>query len=90
MSLRQLAKDMGMKVEERQIAVEELAEFDEVGACGTAAGISPIKRVYDADKDVEYLFGSEPGKVSVQLYEKLRGIQYGIEADPYNWTTIIA
>jgi len=89
MSLRQLAKDMGMTVEERQINVEELAEFDEVGACGTAAVISPIKRVYDADKDIEYLYGTEPGKVSVQLYEKLRGIQYGTEPDPYNWTTII-
>jgi len=89
MSLRQLAKDMGMKVEERQVDVEELAEFDEVGACGTAAVISPIKRVYDADKDVEYLYGSEPGKVCVKLYEKLRGIQYGIEPDLYNWTAIV-
>jgi branched-chain amino acid aminotransferase len=89
MSLRQLAKDLGMNVEERQIDVEELAEFDEVGACGTAAVISPIKRVYDADKDIEYLFGTEPGKVSVKLYEKLRGIQYGIEPDPYHWTEVI-
>ena len=89
MSLRQLAADMGMKVEERQIPVEELSEFDEVGACGTAAVISPIKRVYDADKKIEYHYGTEPGKVSVQLYEKLRGIQYGLEPDPYNWTTII-
>jgi len=89
MSLRQLAADMGMRVEERQIDVEELAEFDEVGACGTAAVISPIKRVYDADKDIEYLYGPEPGKMSVKLYEKLRGIQYGIEPDPYNWTSII-
>ena len=89
MSLRQLALDMGMKVEERQIPVEELSEFDEVGACGTAAVISPIKRVFDADKDIEYLYGTEPGKVSVELYEKLLGIQYGLEPDPYNWTTII-
>lgn len=89
MSLKQLAKDMGMNVEERQIAVEELAGFDEVGACGTAAVISPVKRVYDADKDIEYLYGTEPGKVSLQLYEKLRGIQYGIEPDPYNWTEVI-
>jgi len=89
MSLRQLAKDLGMNVEERQIAAEELDEFDEVGACGTAAVISPIKRVYDADKDIEYFFGTEPGKVCTQLYEKLRGIQYGTEPDPYNWTVII-
>lgn len=89
MSLRQLAKDMGMNVEERQIDVKELSEFDEVGACGTAAVISPIKRVYDADNEVEYLYGTEPGKVCLKLYEKLRGIQYGIEPDPYNWTAII-
>ena len=89
MSLRQLAKDMGLEVEERAIPVEELAEFDEIGACGTAAVISPIKRVYDSDLDKEYLFGNEPGKISVKLYEKLRGIQYGTEPDPYGWTDIL-
>jgi len=89
MSLRQLAKDMGLEVEVRPIPVEELAEFDEIGACGTAAVISPIKRVYDYDLDKEYLYGTEPGKISVKLYEKLRGIQYGTEDDPYGWTDII-
>jgi branched-chain amino acid aminotransferase len=89
MSLRQLAKDMGLKVEERQVSTEELAEFEEVGACGTAAVISPIKRIYDADMDKEYLYGTEPGKISVKLYEKLRGIQYGTEPDLYGWTEII-
>jgi branched-chain amino acid aminotransferase len=89
MSLRQLALDMGLEVEERAVTVEELAEFDEIGACGTAAVISPIKRVYDSDLDKEYLFGNNPGKISVLLYEKLRGIQYGTEPDPYGWTDII-
>lgn len=89
MSLRQLAQDMGLEVEERAILTEELAEMDEVGACGTAAVISPIKRVYDADLDKEYLYGAEPGKISVQLYEKLRAIQYGTAPDPYGWTDII-
>jgi branched-chain amino acid aminotransferase len=89
MSLRQLAQDMGLEVEVRPIPAEELADFEEVGACGTAAVISPIKRVYDADLDKEYLYGTQPGKISVQLYEKLRGIQYGTEPDPYGWTDII-
>lgn len=89
MSLRQLAKDMGMEVEERPIPAEELAEFDEIGACGTAAVISPIKRVFDADLNKEYLYGNEPGKFSVKLYEKLRGIQYGTEEDIHGWTDII-
>jgi branched-chain amino acid aminotransferase len=89
MSLRELAKEMGLEVEVRPIAVEELAEFDEIGACGTAAVISPIKRVYDADLDKEYLYGTEPGKISLKLYEKLRGIQYGTEEDIFGWTDII-
>ena len=71
------------------LLVEELAGFEEIGACGTAAVISPIKRVYDSDLDKEYNFGTEPGKISVKLYEKLRGIQYGTEPDPYGWTDII-
>ena len=43
-SLMQLAEDMGMKVERRQIPEEELATFEEAGACGTAAVLSPIER----------------------------------------------
>jgi len=89
MSLRQLAVDMGLEVEVRPVLAEELAEFDEIGACGTAAVISPIKRVFDSDLDKEYNYGTEPGKISVKLYEKLRGIQYGTEPDPYGWTEII-
>ncbi|MEI7423397.1 MAG: branched-chain amino acid aminotransferase [Prolixibacteraceae bacterium] len=89
MSLRQLAADMGLEVEERPIMVEELAGFDEIGACGTAAVISPIKRIYDSDLDKEYNYGTEPGKISQKLYEKLRGIQYGTEPDPYGWTEIL-
>lgn len=89
MSLRQLATDMGLEVEERPILVEELAGFDEIGACGTAAVISPIKRIFDSDLGKEYNYGTEPGKISVKLYEKLRGIQYGTEPDPYGWTEIL-
>ena len=59
MSLRQVAKDLGMKVEPRHIAVEELETFEEAGACGTAAVISPIYRVDDLDNGKQYLFGQE-------------------------------
>ena len=59
MSLRQLAEDMGLQVEERPVLAEELGGFDEIGACGTAAVISPIKRVYDSDLDKEYNYGNK-------------------------------
>jgi branched-chain amino acid aminotransferase len=91
MSLRQLAMDLGMKIELRHIAAEELGQFDEVGACGTAAVISPIKQIFDRDtnKVYEYCKDGKAGPVSTKLYERLRAIQNGDEPDPHEWVTII-
>jgi branched-chain amino acid aminotransferase len=88
-SLMVLAEEMGLKVERRKVPYEELPEFEEVGACGTAAVISPIKRIYDADLDKEFLYGEKPGIWSTKLYNKLRAIQYGDEPDKYGWTEIV-
>ncbi|HNW50093.1 MAG TPA: branched-chain amino acid aminotransferase [Prolixibacteraceae bacterium] len=88
-SLQQLAADMGMKVEARQIPIEELTTFEEAGACGTAAVISPIKSIVDIENNITYFISEEPGKICKQLYEKLRAIQYGNEPDPYGWVTIV-
>jgi len=90
-SLMVLAEDMGMKVERRQIPVEELATFEEAGACGTAAVISPIERIDDYDEKKSYVFSTDgkPGPISEKLYKKLRGIQYGDEPDTHGWVTII-
>lgn len=90
-SLIQLAEDIGLKVERRPVPVEELAEFDEAGACGTAAVISPIARIDDVDVDKSYVFSKdgEPGPISLKLYNKLRAIQYGDEPDVHGWVTII-
>jgi branched-chain amino acid aminotransferase len=89
MSLMTLAESLGMKVERRQVPVEELSTFEEVGACGTAAVISPVKRIYDADLEKEYLYGKEPGAWSLKLYDKLLAIQNGDEPDPYGWTQVV-
>ena len=40
-----LAEDLGMKVERRPVPVEELRDFVEVGAIGTAVVCSPISKV---------------------------------------------
>lgn len=90
-SLMVLAEEMGMKVERRQIPVEELATFDEAGACGTAAVISPIERIDDYDEKISYVFTKDgkPGPISEKLYQKLRGIQYGDEPDTHGWVTIV-
>ncbi|TVQ93983.1 MAG: branched-chain amino acid aminotransferase [Bacteroidetes bacterium] len=90
-SLMQLARDMGMEVERRAVAVEELAEFEEVGACGTAAIISPIKKIVDRETGQVYEFckDGKAGPVSEKLYRKLQAIQYGEEPDTYGWVTFL-
>lgn len=91
MSLRTLAEDMGLTVEKRNVSVDELGDFEEVGACGTAAVISPIKRILDRDNQKEYLFckDGKAGPLSTKLYNKLRAIQEGEEADKFGWNTIV-
>ena len=88
-SLMQIAEDIGMKVERRPIAIDELTEFDEAGACGTAAVISPISRIDDPEMGKIYEFGDEPGPWSKKLYDTLRGIQLGTIEDKYGWTMVI-
>ncbi|NLU37255.1 MAG: branched-chain amino acid aminotransferase [Bacteroidales bacterium] len=88
-SLQQLAIELGMTVEARNVPVEELTTFEEAGACGTAAVISPIKSIVDVDNDITYFISEEPGKICTRLYEKLRAIQYGDEPDLYGWVTVV-
>ena len=90
-SLMQLAEDLGMKVERRQIPEEELATFEEAGACGTAAVISPIAKIDDLETKQSFVFSKDgkPGPICTKLYNKLRGIQYGTEPDTHGWTTVI-
>ena len=90
-SLQALAKDMGMKIEKRPIPIEELNEFEEVGACGTAAVISPVKKIVDEKENKEYNFcpDDQPGPISSKLYHRLKAIQYGDEEDKYGWITTV-
>ncbi|MEI6093249.1 MAG: branched-chain amino acid aminotransferase [bacterium] len=91
MSLREIAKDLGLEVELRSIGADELGNFDEVGACGTAAVISPIKKILDRETGIEYNYckDGKAGPVSTKLYEKLRGIQLGDEPDKFGWNLVI-
>ncbi|MDR0422143.1 MAG: branched-chain amino acid aminotransferase [Proteiniphilum sp.] len=90
-SLMQLAEEIGLTVERRPIPVEELATFEEAGACGTAAVISPILRIDDLSENKSYEFSKDgkAGPVSEKLYHKLRAIQYGDEPDKYGWITVV-
>ena len=68
----QLAEDMGIKVERRPIPEEELETFEEAGACGTAAVISPIQRIDDLENGKSYVISKDgkPGPICTKLYNK--------------------
>ena len=91
MSLRQIAKDLGMTVEKRPVAIEELKGFDEVGACGTAAVISPIKKIVNRISGEEYNYcpNGKAGPISTKLYQTLKGIQEGEVEDKHGWNLIV-
>ncbi len=78
-----------MKVEQRQIPVTELAEFEEVAACGTAAVISPIGKIVDRGTGKVYDYGTEAGPVCTKLYKQLKGIQEGEVEDVHNWNLVV-
>jgi branched-chain amino acid aminotransferase len=87
MSLMELARDMGLAVENRPVSVDELDSFDEVGACGTAAVISPVRKIIDPDTNKIYTYANDnqPGPVSTELYNRLLAIQFGDEEDKFGW-----
>ena len=87
--LYRVLKDLGLKVERRPVPEEELPTFEEAGACGTAAVISPISELDDLATGKKYSFGDKPGPWSTKLYETLRGIQYGTVEDKHGWTTVV-
>jgi branched-chain amino acid aminotransferase len=91
LSLRQIAQDLGLKVEKRPVSVEELDSFQEVGACGTAAIISSIGKIVDRELKItyEYISDGEPGPWSTKLYNRLRAIQLGEVEDIHAWNTVV-
>jgi branched-chain amino acid aminotransferase len=91
MSLEKIAQDLGLEVERRPVPVEELESFDEVGACGTAAVISPVGKIVEQSSGRELSFSKdgEPGQWSTKLYERLLGIQLGDQEDKHNWVTVL-
>ncbi len=91
MSLRQIAEDLGLVVERRHVALDEIGTFEEAGACGTAAVISPIHMIQDRETGKEYVIAKDgkPGPWSVKMREILMGIQYGEIEDKHHWCTIV-
>ncbi len=85
-SLLYLAKErLGLEVVEGDVFIEQLDEFEEAGACGTAAVISPIGGIQYKDDFHVFYSETETGPVTKKLYEELTGIQYGDVEAPEGW-----
>ncbi|MBN1980884.1 MAG: branched-chain amino acid aminotransferase [Chitinivibrionales bacterium] len=84
-SLQTLAQDMGYTIEKRPIQLAEMSSFIEVGACGTAAVITPIYSIRYNDTD--FIFGRHDcaGETLSRLYKELVGIQNGDIPDRHHW-----
>ncbi len=85
-----LLRDLGYKVTERRVDVDELFEahkagkLDEVFGTGTAAVISPVG-LLDRDGEKIVINNGEIGKISQMLYDTLTGIQWGRIPDTRGW-----
>ena len=93
-SVIETAADMGIAVEERQIAIDELAGLHSAGrvtemfGCGTAAVISPVGTLKWKDTVLTFHDG-KIGPVSQKMYDTITGIQYGQQIDPHQWVVTI-
>ena len=77
---------LGLKVEEREVYLDEVKDFAECGLCGTAAVISPVGKIVDHGKEIVFPSGMEKmGPTTQKLYETLTGIQMGRIEAPEGW-----
>ncbi len=84
-SLLTLARDMGVKTEERRITIDEaMGEGKECFVSGTAAGLSYIGSITHKGKTSEFN-GGKMGELSRNLLITLKGIQYGKIEDRHGW-----
>jgi branched-chain amino acid aminotransferase len=93
-SILKMARDQGLKVEERPVPIDEITakiqdgRMSESFAAGTAAVITPVGAIAWEGKD--YVIGDgRPGPMTQRMYKTLTDMQYGRGKDPYGWVKIV-
>lgn len=76
---------LGLTVEQGDVYIDQLDQFKEAGACGTAAVISPIGGIQYGDTFHVFYSETEVGPVTKRLYDELVGIQFGDVEAPEGW-----
>ena len=93
LTLQECAADFGMKVEKRPVPLDELAEFEEAGGCGTAVVITPMSHIDmkpvlaapEVSRSFRYEADGEVGPFCTKLYKRITGIQFGELEDVHGW-----
>ena len=98
-SVLDLAADLGHKMEERRISIDEWrdgvrsGDITEVFACGTAAAVTPIGRLAWEGGDLvigDHSVNDGIGPVTAEIRRTLLDIQYGRTEDTRRWLTRLA
>ncbi|MBI5569267.1 MAG: branched-chain amino acid aminotransferase [Desulfomonile tiedjei] len=93
-SVIHFARDLGLKVTERTISIDELVSaaedgtLQEIFGSGTAAVISPVSLFRYKGKD-HVVADGKTGEVAAKLFEEITGMQTGAKPDPYGWVVNI-
>jgi len=93
-SVVEILKHWKIPVEERPIAIDELAAAHDAGyvtevfCTGTAATVSPIGEICWGKKQM--CFGDKKiGNLTQKLYDQITGIQTGVVADEFGWVLVV-
>ncbi|PZF70926.1 branched-chain amino acid aminotransferase [Taibaiella soli] len=92
-SLLTMAKENGVKTEERQVSWKELQDAFEAGkrveafGAGTAAVIAPIETLAIGDKQYQCYIGDDA--MMYQLRDALYRVRKGIDKDSHGWNYVL-
>jgi len=90
-SILRIAGDVGLTAEERPLSIDDMiagirnGKVTEAMACGTAAVVASIG-AFQFENGSELRVGDGGvGPIAARLFERLQGIQFGHQPDPYGW-----
>jgi branched-chain amino acid aminotransferase len=93
-SVLELAPDLGIRAEERKVAVDEViagiasGRVSEIFGAGTAAVISPVGKIGFAGRD-HVINDNRTGPWAEKFFATLTGLQYGELEDKRGWIHVV-
>ncbi|GAB4817956.1 hypothetical protein N2152v2_005002 [Parachlorella kessleri] len=84
-SIIELAQQRGYTVEETPVTIDEAMEADELFTTGTAVVVCAVGSLTYRGERKQFGTPGEPGKVALELYEALTGLQQEKADDPFGW-----